>query len=107
MRSLNSEDGAPLAASMLTRAIEGAQKKVEGYHFDIRKQLLRFDDVANVHLDFEAIPGRHGAIDQPGAALSSALPDRSHGYHPKKWAALYDRSHRTVLVSIRNPSILR
>ena len=47
MRSLNSEDGAPLAASMLNRAIEGAQKKVEGYHFDIRKQLLRFDDVAN------------------------------------------------------------
>ncbi|MBN1684573.1 MAG: preprotein translocase subunit SecA [Gammaproteobacteria bacterium] len=31
----------------VTKAIENAQRKVEGYHFDIRKQLLEFDDVAN------------------------------------------------------------
>jgi preprotein translocase subunit SecA len=47
MRSLNKEEGAALAAPMLNRAIENAQRKVEGYYFDIRKQLLKYDDVAN------------------------------------------------------------
>ena len=32
---------------MLTRSIENAQRRVEGYHFDVRKQLLRFDNVVN------------------------------------------------------------
>ena len=31
----------------VTRAIENAQKKVEGHNFDVRKQLLEYDDVAN------------------------------------------------------------
>ena len=33
--------------ALVTRAIEGAQKKVEGYHFNIRKTLLQYDDVMN------------------------------------------------------------
>ena len=33
--------------SLVTKAIENAQRKVESYHFDVRKQLLEFDDVAN------------------------------------------------------------
>lgn len=41
------ERGMPIEASMLTRQIEGAQRKVEGRNFDIRKQLLEYDDVAN------------------------------------------------------------
>jgi preprotein translocase subunit SecA len=32
---------------MVTRAIESAQRKVEAHNFDIRKQLLEYDDVAN------------------------------------------------------------
>jgi preprotein translocase subunit SecA len=36
-----------ISAPMLTRAIENAQRKVEGHNFDIRKQLLQFDDIAN------------------------------------------------------------
>ena len=36
-----------LESSMLTRVIENAQRKVEGHNFDIRKQLLEFDNVAN------------------------------------------------------------
>src|ERR1700722_11240176 len=32
---------------MLSRSIENAQRKVEAYNFDIRKQLLEYDDVAN------------------------------------------------------------
>lgn len=41
------ERGMPIEAAMLTRQIEGAQRKVEGRNFDIRKQLLEYDDVAN------------------------------------------------------------
>ena len=41
------ERGMPIEASMLTRQIEGAQRKVESRNFDIRKQLLEYDDVAN------------------------------------------------------------
>ena len=39
--------GETLQAPMLTRSIEGAQKKVEGHHFDIRKELLKYDNIAN------------------------------------------------------------
>ncbi len=38
-----------IESSMLSRAIEGAQKKVEGHNFDIRKHLLEYDDVLNKH----------------------------------------------------------
>ena len=37
----------PLESRMVTRAIEQAQQKVEGYNFDIRKRLVEFDDVVN------------------------------------------------------------
>lgn len=40
-------DGEPIEAKMVTRSIETAQRKVESRNFDIRKQLLEFDDVAN------------------------------------------------------------
>src|SRR2546422_11237581 len=41
------EEGVPIEAKMVTRAIENAQKKVEAHHFEIRKQLLDYDDVLN------------------------------------------------------------
>ena len=41
----------PLEHSMVSRSIEGAQVKVEAYHFDIRKQLVEYDDVINTHRD--------------------------------------------------------
>ena len=40
-------DGEPIEAKMVNRSIESAQRKVESRNFDIRKQLLEFDDVAN------------------------------------------------------------
>jgi preprotein translocase subunit SecA len=41
------KEGEVIESGMLTRQIEKAQRKVEGHNFDIRKQLLTFDDVAN------------------------------------------------------------
>ena len=47
MDRLKMPEGEAIEAGMVTRAIESAQRKVEGRNFDIRKQLLDYDDVAN------------------------------------------------------------
>ncbi|MBC5784486.1 preprotein translocase subunit SecA [Ramlibacter sp. USB13] len=47
MDRLKMPDGEAIEAGIVTRSIESAQRKVEGRNFDIRKQLLEYDDVAN------------------------------------------------------------
>ena len=47
MRKLGMEKGESIEHPLVNRAIENAQRKVEARNFDIRKQLLEFDDVAN------------------------------------------------------------
>ena len=47
MEKLKMPEGEPIEAGMVTRSIETAQRKVEARNFDIRKQLLEYDDVAN------------------------------------------------------------
>lgn len=47
MQKLGMEEGEAIEHPWVSRAIENAQRKVEGHNFDIRKQLLQFDDVAN------------------------------------------------------------
>ncbi|AHE67418.1 preprotein translocase subunit SecA [Legionella oakridgensis] len=47
MRRLGMKPGEPIEHNLVTRAIENAQRKLEGHNFDIRKQLLEYDNVAN------------------------------------------------------------
>lgn len=47
MKKMGMDDGQPLEHKFITRAIESAQRKVETRNFDIRKNLLEYDDVAN------------------------------------------------------------
>lgn len=47
MERLGMEEGTPIEHNLISRAIENAQKKVEGHNFNIRKQLLEYDDVMN------------------------------------------------------------
>ena len=47
MDRLNMPEGEAIEAGMVTRSIESAQRKVEARNFDIRKQLLEYDDVSN------------------------------------------------------------
>ncbi|MCW8886596.1 MAG: preprotein translocase subunit SecA [Motiliproteus sp.] len=47
MQALGMEEGEAIEHKMVSNAIEKAQRKVEGRNFDIRKQLLEYDDVAN------------------------------------------------------------
>jgi preprotein translocase subunit SecA len=47
MERLGMEENTPIEHTLISRAIENAQKKVEQYHFNIRKQVLEYDDVMN------------------------------------------------------------
>lgn len=47
MERLKLPEDQPIENALINRAIEQAQVKVEGFHFDIRKRLVEFDDVAN------------------------------------------------------------
>ncbi|MBW1645930.1 MAG: preprotein translocase subunit SecA, partial [Deltaproteobacteria bacterium] len=47
MDKLGIEEGEPIEHPMISKAIENAQRRVEGHNFDIRKQLLEYDDVMN------------------------------------------------------------
>ena len=47
MERFGMEENTPIEHGLITRAIENAQKKVEMYHFNIRKQVLEYDDVMN------------------------------------------------------------
>ena len=47
MQKLGMEEGEAIEHPWVSRAIENAQRKVEGHNFDMRKQLLEYDDVAN------------------------------------------------------------
>ncbi|MBR7070284.1 MAG: preprotein translocase subunit SecA [Oxalobacter sp.] len=47
MNRLNMPRGEAIESKLVSRSIESAQRKVEGHNFDMRKQLLKYDDVAN------------------------------------------------------------
>ncbi len=49
MQTLGVGDDMPIEQKTITRIIESAQRKVEGFHFDTRKHLLEYDDVLNRH----------------------------------------------------------
>lgn len=49
MTRLSVEDDAPIENRLISKSLEGAQKKVEGFHFDQRKNVVQYDDVMNRH----------------------------------------------------------
>ncbi len=51
MTTLKVPEDMPIEQRMITKMLESAQKKVEGFHFDTRKHLLEYDDVLNKHRD--------------------------------------------------------
>jgi len=95
MGKIGMEDGVPIEHRWISRAIENAQKKVEGHNFDIRKHLLEYDDVMNkqrevvYHRRRELLSGAplkddilEMAVDQIGEIVRAhADPDKD----PKDW----------------------
>ena len=70
METLNIDESTPIDAKMLSGSIEGAQKKVEDRNFEIRKSVLRFDDVMNKQR--EIIYGQRGQV-LDGDDISEAI----------------------------------
>ena len=70
MEKLGMPDGEPIEHNMISRAIENAQGRVEGHNFEIRKQLLEYDDVMNQQREV-IYRQRREALD--GKSLKSAI----------------------------------
>ncbi len=66
------EEDMPLEHSMANKLIENAQVKVEGYHFEVRKHLVDYDDVVNKHR--EVIYGERKRILESSNLKESILP---------------------------------
>ena len=76
MLKLGMEEGVPIEHGMVTRAIANAQKKVEAHNFEIRKQLLEYDDVMNKQRE---VIYRHRRAVLSGENLTTDLYDMMGG----------------------------
>ena len=87
MDRLKMPEGEAIEAGMVTRSIEGAQRKVEARNFDIRKQLLEFDNVANeqrkvIYQQRNEILDSVGLQEQIDGMRHSSFTDLVHAYVP-------------------------
>ena len=88
------EDDIPIENGMVNKSIENAQTKVEAHHFDMRKHLVEYDDVANIHRD--VIYGERNKIlsgadlkaniqEMVGAQLSEIVHSSLGDFRPVDW----------------------
>ena len=87
MDRLKMPEGEAIEAGMVTRSIEGAQRKVEARNFDIRKQLLEFDNVANeqrkvIYQQRNEILDSVGLQEQIDGMRHSSFTDLVHAFVP-------------------------
>jgi preprotein translocase subunit SecA len=80
MQRLGMPEGEPIEHGMVTRSIESAQRKVEAHNFDIRKQLLEYDNVANdqrreIYRLRNTILESHDVSDQIAALREGVVTD--------------------------------
>lgn len=85
MNKLGMEQGEAIEHNMVNRAIEGAQRKVEGYNFDSRKQLLEYDNVANdqrkiVYKKRDDLMSADDVVDNLSAMRASIVGDVFAGH---------------------------
>jgi len=95
MEKLGMEEGEPIEHNMISRAIENAQAKVEGHNFDIRKQLIEYDDVMNQQREViyrqrrEALAGKSlkDSIVEMIRDKAEEIADTTVGneVHPEEW----------------------
>ncbi len=103
MEKLGMEEGEPIEHSMLTKAIENAQRKVEARNFEIRKHLLEYDDVMNKQRGViysqrrQILKGENlrddilGFIDDISSSLASTYADEKIRPSDWDWKALEER----------------
>lgn len=78
MSRLGLEEGEHIESGMVTRAVENAQKKVESMHFESRKHLLEYDDVANEQR--KVIYSFRNNLLDPEFDIASKLVENLHEY---------------------------
>ncbi|MCL5966017.1 MAG: preprotein translocase subunit SecA [Deltaproteobacteria bacterium] len=115
MEKLGMEEGEPIEHSLINKAVENAQKKVEAHNFDIRKHLLEYDDVMNkqrtVIYDMrkEVLSGEDlremvsEMIGEVAAELAHRFADEKT--HPEEWdlEGLADAVHAQFGFRLRVP----
>ena len=94
MERLNVPEDVPLQNGMVSRSIEGAQKRVEGHHFDMRKHVLQYDNVMNKHR--EIIYKRRQKILEK---IDEGEPEKSEIRNPK--SETESALHFDIIESIR------
>ncbi len=95
MERFGIEDDEPIESRMITRSIESAQKKVEAYNFNIRKNLLEYDDVLNqqrktvYEVRRRALEGeniRDMMVEAIQGVVDDIIDDHApEGVHPEEW----------------------
>ena len=76
IQNINMPEGEAIEAGMVSRSIENAQRKVEARNFDIRKQLLEYDDVSNDQR--KVIYGQRNELLE-ATDISDTIADMRHG----------------------------
>ncbi|MCE5276061.1 MAG: preprotein translocase subunit SecA [Deltaproteobacteria bacterium] len=92
MDKLGVEEDEPIEHRLISKSIEGAQKKVEGRNFEIRKQLLEYDDVMNrqrevIYTERRRILSEENLKELVEEMIDDALDESIDLYIPKKASA--------------------
>jgi len=117
MERLGMEEGQQIESKMVSNAIAGAQKRVEGKNYEIRKHLLEYDDVMNSQREFvydvrnEVLIGEDVSErinEYMHDAIENAIEDHSNGRNnPEEWdiEALTEYLHSKYAISFDYNSI--
>jgi preprotein translocase subunit SecA len=94
MARLGMEEDMPIESGWVSKAIETAQTKVEGHNFDIRKQVVEYDDVMNTQRDviykerrktLEGADLKSNILDMVREELTSVVDANTPGNHSEEW----------------------
>lgn len=115
MDRMGMEEGEPIEHNMLSKAIENAQRKVEGHNFEIRKHLLEYDDVMNkqrevIYGQRKQIMKGQGLRDEIMDFIDEFAGDLSLEYSDEKimpvewdWKGLNDRLSSQFGITVEVP----
>ena len=96
----------PIEHKMLTKRIEGAQKRVEEMHFDMRKQVLKYDDVLNKQREV-IYAERRGVLEGEDMQRADPRVDRRGRRGHRRGAHRVERSPRSGISTGSSPACTR
>ncbi len=110
MERMGLEDDEPIEHRWITRSIENAQKKVEGHNFNIRKNLLEYDDIMNLQrravyaMRRKALAGenvREMVLESVSGLVDDAMAECiSASLHPEMWDVAKLRERTTAMFGV-------